>query len=129
MHGATRFGSRRNSQTSSVDAGTVNSFSRWIAIGYLLLTGLELREASGAAEPVRLAAQVEAVPAGGGVDRHPADRVDRLLADGRGGHHRWPLEAAGRPELDQLGQDGHRDLLMGNVAQVEARRPVEPVEG
>src|SRR5581483_10218836 len=36
MQGATRRGSRRNCQTSSVEAGTVNSFSRWIAMCLLV---------------------------------------------------------------------------------------------
>src|SRR5439155_19036470 len=84
MQGATRRGSRRNSQTSSVDAGTVNSFSRWIAMPSLLWTCF----------------------------------VD-------GGRH---LEAPGGPELHQLGQDGHGDLLVGDVAEVEPGRGPEPVE-
>src|SRR4051794_36212403 len=62
MQGATRRGSSRNSQTSSVDAGTVNSFSRWIAMPCLLLTCFERCQATDAAEVEGLSAPLELVP-------------------------------------------------------------------
>src|SRR5207248_10774602 len=104
MQGATRVGSRRNSQTSSVDDGTVNSFSRWIAMPCLLLACLETRQAPGAAEVEGLPTSLEAVPGTGDLDRHAAHRVDRLRPDGRG-HRGFGLQPAGGPELHELGQD------------------------
>src|SRR2546423_15695888 len=127
MQGATRRGSRRNSQTSSVDAGTVNSFSRWIAMPCLLLACFETRQTTGAAEVVGFPAPLEAVPGAGDVHRHAAHRIDRLRPVGKGGDGAC-LQAAGGPELDQLGQDRHRDLFMGHVAEVEPRRSVHPLE-
>src|SRR5688500_16620976 len=129
MQGATRRGSRRNSQTSSVDAGTVNSFSRWIAMLFgLLLACFETLETPGAAEVVGLPAALELVPGVGGLHRHAAHRVDRLRPHG-GGHRGVDLQPARGPELHQFGQDRHGDLFVGHVAQVESGRGMDPSDG
>src|SRR5207237_1539625 len=128
MQGATRRGSSRNSQTSSVEAGTVNSFSRWIAMPLLLLACFETRQTPGAAEVVRRPVPLEPVPGRGDLHSHAAHGGDGLLPGRRIGDHGAALEAAGGPELDQFGQDRHRDLLVGDMAQVEPGGSMHPVE-
>src|SRR5690242_7190090 len=128
-HAATWGMLSKNCQTFSTGSATSNSFfismglSRHVCVRVLL----ERLPAAGAAEVVVGAL----VPHRTGRARrhgHPAHRVLGGYDGRRSDLGTRPGQRAGCPQLDQLGQDGDRYLLVRGGPQVQAGRHPDPVE-